>query len=162
MEWLDPSCDCIGGLPTTGQFRRRLKSDAGPPPSAPYCTCAVLSLHQELAFCSTFNGRLRWAGAGLGSMTISCAVCSLQRAACSVCVRDRHRCLHEYALTSCNRMASTSLQQPLGPASLPAMQETGDKQEITCASSCSCPYAACCDVVPSVPAPVFPGARAAQ
>lgn len=79
-------------------------------PAGLYCTCAVLSLHQELAFCSTFNGRPRWAEAGLGSMAISCAVCSVQRAVCSVCVHDRHhRCLHDYALTSCNRLALTSL-----------------------------------------------------
>lgn len=96
-------------------------------------TCAILILHQELARCSTFNGRPRWARAGLGSMAISCAVCSLQRAVCSVCVcvcvHDRHRCLHEYALTSCDRMASTSLH--LGPPqALPHLQtsDAGERQ----------------------------------
>lgn len=44
-------------------------------------------------------------------MAISCAVSC---AACSV--HDRHRCLHhENALTSCNKLASTSLQLAPGP-----------------------------------------------
>jgi hypothetical protein len=44
--------------------------------------------------------------------SVQSAECSVQRAECRrVCVHDRHRHLHDCALTSCNRMASTSLQQ---------------------------------------------------
>lgn len=134
-------------------------------------TWIILESSSGACFCSTFNGRPRWARAGLGSMAISCAVCSLQRAVCSVCVHDRHRCLHEHALTSCDRMASTSLQlpprTPLPPrlplTSTPRMQETDNQADdhlrqflflsmccrLRCGSSCSGPR-------------FPPGARAAQ
>lgn len=133
-------------------------------------TWIILESSSGACFCSTFNGRLRWARAGLGSMAISCAVCSLQRAVCSVCVHDRHRCLHEHALTSCDRMALTSLQLPprTPPPKAPPHFQTlhaGDRQQaddhlrqflflsmccrLRCGSSCSGPR-------------FPPGARAAQ
>lgn len=151
---IDHFCEYIGGLPATGQCRRCVKSDAGQPPSAPH-TCnsesssgACFLLHLQR---STEMGKS-------GPRINGDLLCSVQRAVCSVCVHDRHRCLHEYALTSCDRMAPTSLQLPprLPLTSRLWMQETDNKQMITCASSCSCPCAACCAVVAPVPAPVSP------
>lgn len=101
MEWMDPSGDYIGGLATTGQCRRPATSDASLPR---YRTCAVLSLHEDsrsMLFAPPSNGRPRRAVAGLRSMAISCAVCSVQRA--GVCVHDRHRCL--------SRVRTDELQQ---------------------------------------------------
>lgn len=93
-------------------------------------TCAILILHQELACCSTFNGRPRWARAGLGSMAISCAVCSLQRAVCSVCVRARPSPLPSRIRTDELRQNGVD-QPPAAPQAPPHLQtsDAGDRQQ---------------------------------
>lgn len=130
-----------------------------------------LSLYEELAFDSTFQRSTEKGKSG--PQINGDLLCSVQLAACSVQCAGVCACttvtvaFHECALTSCNRMASTSLQQPpkgrppdpshaATPPSRFRLQEPDDQQVITYARSCSCPCAACCAVVALVPAPVTP------
>lgn len=118
-------------------------------------TRAILSLHQELAFCSTSNGRPRWARAGLGSMAISCAVCSVQRA---VCRRARARPSPLPSRIRTDELRQNGADQPPATPQAPPHLQTlnaGDRQQaddhlrqflflsmccmLRCGSSCSGP-----------------------
>lgn len=113
IEWMDPSCDYIGGLVTTGQCRISIMSDASLPR---FRTCAFLS-PDELAFYSTFQRSTE--KGKRGPQINGDLLCSVQCAACrvQVCVRARPSPLPSRMRT--DELRQTGVDQPASLQQVP-------------------------------------------